>query len=307
MDPIVTADDPTLSAAFEQLSAEEADASTQTATPQPAPDSAPPSQPAPETAPTTSPTPETKPEGTPATAKPEQTKEPSKYEKAASRQADAWKQINTEKDEVRSLRKQLDTDREALKAERQALEEEKAKASQPKYKPEDYDAYAEKCEAEGKLELAEAARAAAEELRKNPPKPIDTKAQEEEFKAKQKEWHGKAAVDFPKIIVKESDEFKSLAKLIGEIPQIQTDPQMMYYAARLATAEVASARVPTMEKELGEARAKIKELEGKLQVPTDGIVSGVTGEKSFEQKTEGEQYAEVEALAKELDRTGSFR
>lgn len=319
MDSIVDPQDPTLSQAFEQLAADEA-----TDIAPASPDSAPtaPTAPEPEKTPE-SPTPEPKPEeGAPATAKPaESAKEPSKFEKAVARQADTWKQINAEKDEVRAIRKQLESDREALKAQQKAFEESQAKASQPKYRPEDYEAHAAKLElqarelddqgedkfADYKREQAKQARDYAKELRDNPPKAPDTKAEEEKFKAAQKEWWGKAAQDFPKVIVKDSPESKAVAELIQQVPQIQTDPQMMYYAARLATAEVAAARVPTMEKELGAAHAKIKDLEGKLQVPTDGIAQ-ITGEsKSFEQKTEADQYAEVEALARELDNRGAYR
>lgn len=274
-------------------------------TTQPNPESATPAQPAPEPAKTTEvPTPETNPEGTPATApeaKPA-AKAPSKYDKAVGRQAEAWEQIDREKADVRSTRKQLDEAREAFKAEQAAFEAEKAKSNQPKYKPEDYEAFADKCELEGKTDLADAARKHAKELRDNPPKPLPTNAeQEEKFKALQKEWWGKAAIDFPAVAKKDSPEAVKLAELVKTEPAIVNDPKGMYYAARLVTAEVAAARVPTMEKELGAASAKIKALEEKLQVPSDGIVSGAPkGDVPFAQRSEDEQLSELERDAKAL-------
>jgi hypothetical protein len=311
-DLIVDPQDPTLEAAFKQIESElSADAPVTPETPAAKPDSATPA-PAPQTDTPEGQPPKPEPTGTPATApevKPTDAKpEPTKYEKAAGRQAEAWKQINTEKEEVRSLRKQIEAEREAIKAERIAVEQEKAKAAQPKYKPEDYEVAADKWEAEGKLDLADAARKQAKEMRDNPPKPPPTNAEQEaQFKEQQKEWWSKAAVDFPNVAKKDTPEAQALAALVKSEPAIYNDPKGMYYAARLVCAEVAAARVPAMVKELDAANAKIKDFETKLAVPGDGIVSGApNGEVPFDQKSEAEQWATMEREAKALDSSGRW-
>jgi hypothetical protein len=305
--------DPTLGEAFAQIDRElGADASGIAPADTAKPDSTPDAPPVPTPDTTEGQPPEPSKEGALATApdsKPTESKaEPTKYEKAAGRQAEAWKQINTEKEEVRTLRKQIEAEREAIKAERAAVETEKTKAAQPKYTPEQYETAADKWEAEGKLDLAEAARKQAKELRDNPPKPPVTPVeQQEQFKAQQKEWWGKAAIDFPDVAKKDSPEAQALAALVKAEPAIYNDPKGMYYAARLVCAEVAAARAPSLDKELGIANAKIKDLEKKLAIPGDGAVSGAPhGEVPFEQKSEAEQEAQMFREARAMDSSGRW-
>ena len=268
-------------------------------------------------------------EGTPATKeqpKPDSTKdqppkpgdpkpaEPSKYEKAQQRIAKTWEEINREKELVRTTAESL-KQREATLKEREAqLAQREAKLTAPKYKPEDYEGHAAKLEAEAaKLEEsgkyteadrkrydAEKAREYATELRKNPPKADPTEAQQaEQFKAQQKEWWGKAAVDFPAVIKEGTPERAALIQLLNTEPGIVNDPKGMYYASRLVTAETSAARVPQLARDLEAAQARVKELEQLTAVPNEGIVTGAPGgPKSFEQMTPAEQLAQLEAEAR---------
>ncbi len=322
--PIVSADDPTLSQAFEQLAADEAEASpAPEVQPESNPDSAKPVEtPAPSPAdPKTevqpSPKPDTAtpaPESKPAETAPENK---SKYQRAIERGFTNWQEFNTWKSEQRKLiesdQAATRTEREKLTAERQAFESERSKTVR---KPEDYERFALQCLDEAKaLEdkgdfdaaqereiLAKQARQAAKELRENPPKPPPTDEQAQaKFLTSQKEWWGKAAIDFPAVTKKDSPEFSALAKLVNEIPSISKDPQAMYYAARMAVAETAAAGVPALTKELGEARAKIKELTEKLALPGDGVVSGAPkGEVPYEQKSAEEQEADLYREARSI-------
>lgn len=276
-------------------------------------------------------------EGTPATADPAKpVVEPSKYEKARARLEKTWENVNKEKTELQKQREEFARQQGEFESRRQAFETEQAKSTKPQHPPEAYDQFALKCvddaealeaqaeklEADGKYgeadkakadaaakrKLSKDARAYAAEIRANPPKqPADPKAAEAKFQQEQKEWWGKAAVDFPNVAKKGSPEALALEALIKD-PATRNDvlgsPKAMYFAARMVNAETAAARVPQLDKELGEARAKIKELEGQLSIPVEGDVRGAGGgaEKSFEEMTPDQQEAQLRREAEAIDR-----
>ena len=263
--------------------------------------------------------PDTKPGEKPADAaakdKTEATPPTSKYEKAKQRLEKTWDEVNKEKEFVRTAKDAIQQREAALKQREEALNAREAKLSQPKYKPEDYDGYANTLESQAKQAeeagdytkaerlrgKAEDAREYAKQLRENPPKPDPTEAQRaEQFKAQQKEWWGKAAVDFPAVTKEGTPERAALVNLLKQEPDIVNDPKGMYYASRLVTAEALSARVPTLEKDLAAAQARVKELEQLTTVPTDGSVQAQRGPKSFGEMNQAEQLASLEAEAQQI-------
>lgn len=219
-------------------------------------------------------------------------KEPTRYEKARARQDNAWKQINDEK--------------AAIKAERERLERERSEFSQrqqqdaAQYTPDQYDQAAKKFEEQGKFDLADAARARAAELRKNPPPTPQQqevlRQQQERHQAQMKEWWGKASVDYPDVAKSGTPANNALRTFLQAEPDAVRSPKGMYYAARLVTAETAAARVPAMEQELGALRAKVKELEA-LTGPGPTALPAQAGRTAA--KTEAEEFADLERLAME--------
>lgn len=240
-------------------------------------------------------------------------KEPSKYEKAAQRQSKSWEQLNKEKEDVRALRQQVEAEKAKIAEDRAAIEAERAKVSAPKYKPDDYDNAADKkeleshrLEGEGKYEEAERAKWKAQELREhakylreNPP-PTNEQLQAKS-EATKREWYSKAAIDYPATARQGTPEAEALKGMIAQIPAILEQPEQMYYACRLVTAETAAARVPKLEGELGQLRAKIKELEETTTVPADGATSAASrGNVPFEQLSTEAQLQSLETQAKGL-------
>lgn len=243
-----------------------------------------------------------------------ETKEPSKFEKAAARQKTAWEQINTEKADVRAERERLKAEREQFTNDRKALDQAKAKANAPKYQPGDYDEAAsgwereaQALEEQGKFDeadekrvLSRKAKERAKDLREHPPQPDPTDAQKEaKFREEQKQWWSKAAIDFPEVAKDGTPASAALKELIRSEPHIMGDPKAMYFASRMAQAETVAASVPGMAKELEALRAKVKDLEGKLEIPTEGAAHQL-GELSFAQKSEAEQEAELYAMAQDV-------
>lgn len=254
----------------------------------------------------------------------------SKFAKSQERLNGSWKDLNERKAELAKTEETLKQREAELKKREAAYQQRQTAAQQPKYKPEDYEGAAanwerlsgvmmkraEQLEAEGSFDEAEKlkkdaavkanqatqAKAYAAELRANPPAPVQTDAQAEaEFRSQQKEWWGKAAVDFPNVAKAGTPEADALKALIKNEPEVVGNPKGMYYAARLVTAEASAARVPAMEKELGELRAKLDALSKKLAVPGDGAATSPGGEIPFAQKSEAEQEAELYRMAGDID------
>jgi small-conductance mechanosensitive channel len=250
---------------------------------------------------------------TPATTdKPKEGEEPkaadgekpkSRFEKAQDRLGKSWEQLNQEK--------QAHT--KAIEAERQAIEEQKAQlerqraeweASHREPTADEYEAHAgrllakvktldaeaEKLESDGKYQEAEAkkreaarlshyaedAQAAAEQVRKNPP----DKARQEraaKIEAARKEWTIKAAVDFPEYGKLNTPVAQAAADILNNLkqsdPDIANHPKAVYFAAELATAQTAAARVSELEKQLSVSKARVAELEA-LTSPGGGGVAG---------------------------------
>lgn len=239
----------------------------------------------------------------------------SKFAKDQERRMGSWKELNAEKELVRTTKQALEERKAQLDQREQALKQRETKLSQPKYKPEDYERGADQWETEAKkLEdagdyakadrlraKAEDAREYAKQLRANPPQPDPTEAQEREAHQKaQREWWGKAAVDYPNVVKDGTPERAALLELLKNEPDLVNDPKGMYYASRLVTAEALSARVPTLQKDLDAALARVKELEELTAVPTDGSVQANRGAKTFAEMTPQEQESALAAEAQSI-------
>lgn len=114
-----------------------------------------------------------------------------------------------------------------------------------------------------------------------------------------KDYTLKAAQKWPEL-VKDGSEFqKKVAEALNSLKSEGFDvneyPQLMYTTARLVAAETTAASVPGMTKELGELRAKVKELE-KLTSPGggQGAVQAMDGQTV---KTDEQEYAELRQMA----------
>ena len=259
---------------------------------------------------------------TPAAAEPKKTTEKadeqtsadkgSKFAQNQTRLEGGWKKLNEGKTELQKQQEAFKAQQDEFTKKQREFEAQQQKASQPKYKPEDFEQFAktaqqeaEALEAEGKFDeadekrvLARKAVARAKELRDNPPPaPKTDAAAEAEFKAQQKEWWGKAAIDFPNVVKPGSPEQAALAALIKAEPAVINDPKGMYYAARLVTAEAAAASVPNLTKENGELRAKVKELTEKFSIPGASVATTASRPKPDSEKTDEELEEELRAEA----------
>lgn len=225
----------------------------------------------------------------------------SRYEKAKRREARAWKEINAAK--------------AALKAEREAIEKARqpgatdtptgapAATAAPKYSAEQYERAAESFEAQGKFDLADAARAEAQKLRANPaaapaPTPAaENGAQRQQFEAAQLKVWEETKTKFPELLDRGGDMHKAFTEFLGQHPDVLSYAQGPLLAAEFVAARLDAARVPGFREQVQGLQKRIAELEASLAPIPAGGKSAVPGEKSWEDMTTTEQAAALEREA----------
>jgi hypothetical protein len=216
--------------------------------------------------------------------------EGSKYSKNRERQDRSWTALNAEKDALKKQQESFERERTEFEQQREAAERQ--------FTPEAYDTAAKKFEEDGKFDLAEMAKKKAAELRKNPPKPGErAKAAAARDEATRKEWALKAGVDFPEVAKDNSPLQVRVAQLMQAEPDLKAHPKGIYMAARLASLETAAASVPALKADLAKAEARIKEFEELTAPGGQSAATKPAGEKTFEQKSDEEQFADLTAQA----------
>lgn len=254
----------------------------------------------------------------------------SKYKQDLERRDKSWKALNAEKSAFEADRTKFQTDqaqaRQQLEADRAALKAEQDKHNEQQT-PEYYDKYsvkegqraqelegaAKKAEESGDFDRAEkledAAKVAkqfanlakqkADDLRKNPPP--DAKKRSEQHQAHVKEWTLKAATDFPEFGKKDSAVQKEAASFLNQVaknwPEAARLPGIVYFAAERAALKLAADRVSGLEKENGELKKKVTELEGLTNPGAANSAQRLPAAKKFEELSSEDQFASLKAEA----------
>ena len=229
-------------------------------------------------------------------AKPE--KESSRYAKAQGRLNKTWESVNTEKTALAAEKTKLEAERLEFTRKRAEFDAIQEQARQPQFRPEDYQQAADAKKQYADHLLAEAKRADdegefakskalvkraikadaigedlaehAEKLRKNPPAEFAQRAAQ--FESTRKAWTVEAAKAYPDL-AKDGSPFQNRVAahqkaLAQSDPQLLAQPSLIYHISRLAAAELQAealkadvARVPVLEKQVGELQAKVKEFQ----------------------------------------------
>lgn len=214
----------------------------------------------------------------------------SRYAKEMARQERSWKAINERKSALDQREAEL-AKREAEMVRRAAQSE----GERPRYTAEQYERAAAKFEADGKYDLAEAAREKAKELKANPQ--ADAQARQGQASARQQQaldasW-AKVKADMPEALDKSHPFNAALRDFIAREPDVLGHPNGPYLAAQFVRAQLAAAQAEGWRKEVETLRAKVKELEAQTTVPGGGL-NRTPRIKEFHEMSSEEQAAELQ-------------
>lgn len=256
--------------------------------------------------------PEAKPETDTTTppAKPESAFEKAKKEKA--RREVTWEKINLEKNELAAQRAKLQRDAEELARMAQTVRTPPAQQTQASpYSAEQYEQAAERFDAKGEFDLADAARAEAKRQRAQPPAAVASpqapqqQAQPAPMVPGSPQFIGiwrqalteLTAID-PDIARPDSAIYKATAEALRKDPTLNQRPNGIAYAYQRAIKAVAVSAAD----ELTKAKAELERLNkySALRGSPPGAVS--TTPRSIDQMTPAEADAHVLAMAQAADR-----
>jgi hypothetical protein len=230
-------------------------------------------------------------------------KQESKFAQENARKAKTWEQINAEKEAIKAEKEALRRERDewGKQREQSRVADTNSYRDEKGYTAEDYEAAAKEFEADGDSQLAKAARAKAEGVRKIACEQAQ-KAQTEKF---QKQWadnYGRLSEKEGWLKDQNSAEYKQTVQLLQQFPLLTTVPDGLVHAVEIVKLQKAASMSQALEQE----NKTLKEQLGKLQQKTaigKGVASGPlkAEEKDFSKLSLKEQRDALMRASREYD------
>ena len=228
----------------------------------------------------------------------------SKFAQDQNRKTKTWEQINAEKEAIRA-------EREAVKREREEWSKQREQSSvadtnsfrdEKGYTAEDYEAAAKEFDADGDSQLAKAARAKADGVRKS----VSVKQQQVQQERFTKTW----ADNFNKLSEKEtwlkdqsSNEYKRTVELLQRIPILTTLPNGLAHAVELMKLQDTAGRYQSVEAENKSLKEQLNKLQQKTAIGKSVPAGQLkTEEKDFSRLSQKEQRDALMRATREFDR-----
>jgi hypothetical protein len=234
----------------------------------------------------------------------EQKRENSKFAQEQQRKAKTWEQINAEKEAIKAEREAVKREREEWQKHREQSQSVEANSFRDDkgYTAEDYEAAAKEFDADGDTQLAKAARAKAEGVRKM----ASVKQQQFQQERFAKTW----ADNFNKLSEKEtwlkdqsSPEYKRTAELLQRIPILTTLPNGLAHAVELMKLQNTAGKAQSLESENKALKEQLEKLQQKTAIGKS-IPAGQlkAEEKDFSKLSLKEQREALMRASREFDR-----
>jgi hypothetical protein len=231
-------------------------------------------------------------------------KEKSKFAQEQNRKAKTWEQINAEKEAIKAEKEALKREREEWSKQREqsTAAETNSFRDEKGYTAEDYEAAAKEFEADGDSQLAKAARAKAEGVRKS--------ANERQQKAQQEKFAKAWADSYARLSEKEtwlkdqnSPEYKRTVELLQRVPVLQSMPDGLVHAVELMKLQDTASKAQSIEAENKALKEQLNKLQQKTAIGKS-IPAGQlkAEEKDFSKLSLKEQREALLKASREFDR-----
>lgn len=231
----------------------------------------------------------------------------SKFAQDQNRKTKTWEQINAEKEAIRAEREAVRREREEWSKQREqsSVADTNSFRDEKGYTAEDYEAAAKEFDADGDSQLAKAARAKADGVRKT----VSVKQQQIQQERFTKTW----ADNFNKLSEKEtwlkdqsSNEYKRTVELLHRIPILTTLPNGLAHAVELMKLQDTAGRYQSVEAENKALKEQLNKLQQKTAIGKSVPAGQLkTEEKDFSRLSQKEQRDALMRATREFDRESS--
>ncbi len=231
----------------------------------------------------------------------------SKFAQEQQRKAKSWEQINAEKEAIKAEREAVKREREEWSKQREqsTAAESNSFRDDKGYTAEDYEAAAKEFDADGDTQLAKAARAKADGVRKAAGAK-QQQVQQERFNKSWAENYGRLSEKEVWLKDQSSPEYKRTVELLQRVPFLTAMPDGLVHAVELMKLQDTAGRSQSLESENKALKEQLSKLQQKTAIGKSVPAGQLkTEEKDFSRLSMKEQRDALMRASREFDREGN--
>jgi len=228
----------------------------------------------------------------------------SKFAQDQNRKTKTWEQINAEKEAIRAEREAVRREREEWSKQREqsTVADTNSFRDEKGYTAEDYEAAAKEFDADGDSQLAKAARAKADGVRKT----VSVKQQQVQQERFNKSWadnYGRLSEKEVWLKDQSSPEYKRTVELLQRVPFLTGMPDGLVHAVELMKLQDTASRYQSVEAENKSLKEQLNKLQQKTAIGKSVPAGQLkTEEKDFSRLSMKEQRDALMRATREFDR-----
>ncbi len=228
----------------------------------------------------------------------------SKFAQDQNRKTKTWEQINAEKEAIRAEREAVRREREEWSKQREqsTVADTNSFRDEKGYTAEDYEAAAKEFDADGDSQLAKAARAKADGVRKT----VSVKQQQVQQERFNKSWadnYGRLSEKEVWLKDQSSPEYKRTVELLQRVPFLTGMPDGLVHAVELMKLQDTAGRSQSLESENKSLKEQLNKLQQKTAIGKSVPAGQLKAEeKDFSKLSMKEQRDALMRATREFDR-----